>query len=75
MYEFVVRGYNYNCMVTYRDSVCSAAVVVACAAQQVARLEREASRPLFPVSAASERVMPLDWELMCTRLVASVRSL
>jgi hypothetical protein len=78
MYGFVVRDCNYDCMVVYRDSMCSAVVVAGCAARHAARLEREPSRPLLSASAAPGPLMgqprarmPLDWHLLCSRLLST----
>ncbi|KAM0853579.1 hypothetical protein ACQ4PT_050975 [Festuca glaucescens] len=51
MYGFVIRDYNYDCMVAYRDCVRSAVVVAACAACRVGRLEREGDG-FFPLLTA-----------------------
>uniref|UniRef100_A0ACD5UMR4 Uncharacterized protein n=1 Tax=Avena sativa TaxID=4498 RepID=A0ACD5UMR4_AVESA len=73
MYGFVVSDYNYGCMMSYRDSMYSVVVLVACAARRVGRLERELLRALSPVSLPSESPSSLDWYLMSSRLLASVR--
>ena len=48
VYGFVVRDYNYDAMLVYRDSVRSAVAVAASAVRCVARLEREGRRVLVP---------------------------
>jgi hypothetical protein len=40
VYGFVVRDYNYDCMLAYRDSMQSAIVLAACASRHAGRLER-----------------------------------
>ncbi|CAM0958138.1 unnamed protein product [Alopecurus aequalis] len=80
LYGFVVRDYNYDCMMAYRDSMRSAVLVTVSAARYAARLEREASRPLSSASAASGSLLgplggqaTIDWNLLCSCLMASVR--
>lgn len=73
VYGFVVRGYNYDCMLAYRSSVRSAIVVAACAAHRVSSLERETVR-LTSVSSGPPRGQPaFDWHLLRSCLMASVR--
>uniref|UniRef100_A0ACD5WX37 Uncharacterized protein n=2 Tax=Avena sativa TaxID=4498 RepID=A0ACD5WX37_AVESA len=73
MYGFGMSDYNYGCMISYRDSMYSAVVLATCAARRVGRLERELLRALSPVSLPSESPSLLDWHLMSSRLLASVR--
>ncbi|KAM0853581.1 hypothetical protein ACQ4PT_050975 [Festuca glaucescens] len=85
MYGFVIRDYNYDCMVAYRDCVRSAVVVAACAACRVGRLEREGLRPCTAASVGPAAPGPsfgspggqvaLDWQLLGSRLMGSVRNL
>ena len=70
MYGFVIRDYNYDCMVAYRDSMRSAIVVASCIARRTGRLEREVDHPLL---GPTGRHVPLDWLLLCSRLMASLR--
>ena len=80
MYGFVVRDYNYDSMLAYRDCMHSAVVVASLAARHAARFEREAGCPLTVVAAASGTSMrpaggctPFDWLLFCSRLATSLR--
>ncbi|CAM0875649.1 unnamed protein product [Alopecurus aequalis] len=80
MYGFVVRDYNYDSMLAYRDGMQSAVIVASLAARHTARLEREAGCSLpSDIAASSVRLgLPggspaLDWLLFCSRLMASIR--
>lgn len=80
VYGFVVRDYNYECMMSYRDSLRSAITVAASAIRCVVRLEREASHvePNHVVSTVVVPCPPLsqiqfDWQLLYSRLLASLR--
>ena len=77
VYGFVIRDYNYDCMLTYRDSMRSAILVAASAVRHAARLEREASRTLSAVTGdrpdSFEGRVLLDWSLLYSQLIASVR--
>jgi hypothetical protein len=66
MYGFVVRDYNYDCMLGYRESMRAAVSVAACAACHAARLDMSSSVD------ASLRA-PFDWHLIRSRLLASLR--
>jgi hypothetical protein len=79
MFGFVVRDYNYDCMIAYRDSVRSAVLVAVCAAGHLGQLEKGASPPVSATSVGSEPTMGqpdgqalLDWHLLCSCLMASV---
>ena len=79
LYGFVVRDFNYNAMLAYRDSVSSAVTVAATAVRFVARLEREASYVSVPSNTNTISLMPrsvshvpFDWHLLYSRLVASL---
>ena len=65
IYGFVVRDYNYASMRVYRETMRSAILVVVCAARYSERLEREAS--VRPVGQGT-----LDWNLLCSYLMASM---
>jgi hypothetical protein len=68
VYGFVIRDYNYDCMLEYRDCMRSAIAVAVSAGRYAGRLEREASRQLLPAAVGA-----VDWQLLCSRLVASLR--
>ncbi|CAM0911418.1 unnamed protein product [Alopecurus aequalis] len=80
MYGFVVRDFNYDSMLAYRNCMHSAVVVASLAARHAARLEREAGCPLTVVAAASgTSVGPaggcttFDCLLFFSRLATSLR--
>jgi hypothetical protein len=56
VYGFVVRDYNYDCMLAYRDSMQSAIVLAACASRHAGHLERDALRQLLSASVGSGSV-------------------
>jgi hypothetical protein len=85
IYGFVVRDYNYDCMVAYRNCLRSALVIASSAACRLARSEREALRPFsaatvesagpdLPLPSPADH-MPLDWQLLCSQLMLSYRCL
>ena len=73
MYGFVVRDYNYSCMMTYRDSLRSAVRLAVCAARHASCSRREVPSGFSAASVSSGNVALLDWNLVCSRLMASVR--
>ena len=71
VYGFVVRDYNYDCMVAYRNSLRSAVVIAVSAARRVGRLERGSAGTLGSEPLVGQT--PFDWSLFCSRLMTSVR--
>ena len=57
MYGLVVRDCNYDCMVVYRNSMRSAAVVAACVARHAAHLERGGTLPVSVPGVGSVSLM------------------
>lgn len=82
MYGFVIRGYNYECMLVYRESMRSAVVLAACAARYAGSFQREAQGSVLfasidtgPLSEPSAGQTPVDCCFFCSRLVASLRDI
>uniref|UniRef100_A0ACD5ZQC3 Uncharacterized protein n=1 Tax=Avena sativa TaxID=4498 RepID=A0ACD5ZQC3_AVESA len=73
VYGFVIRDYNYACMMDYRESTRYVVLLAARAARQAARSEREVLRVPLPTAMPSENLQAIDWALLCSRLLASVR--
>jgi hypothetical protein len=68
IYGFVVRDYNYDSMLAYRESMRSAVVVAASAARHASYLD-------MSVSAGCVDRPQFDWHLVCSRLLASARNI
>jgi hypothetical protein len=63
---YLVRDYNCECMVAYRNSVRYAIVLAACLARWVGHLEREFAR-LIPVDPGLPGgQLKFDWHLLCS---------
>ncbi|KAM3228485.1 hypothetical protein ACQJBY_059876 [Aegilops geniculata] len=76
LYGFVVRDYNYDCMMAYRSSLRSSIIVAASAIWRVRHLERELLR--LRRSSANTEINPndqFDWGLLCSQLLSSLQSL
>ena len=81
LYGFVVRDYNYGCMMAYRSSLRSSITVAVSAIRRVGHLERELLR-LRRTSAKMEIntdvgpvLFQFDWGLLCSQMLSSLQSL
>ena len=81
LYGFVVRDYNYDCMMAYRSSLRSSITVAVSAIRRVGHLEREQLR-LRRMSAETEInpdvgpvLVQFDWGLLCSQMLSSLQSL